>query len=281
MLIPTRLVSVVLVLGVALLHPAPAFPQGGTVKIPDGTMVRLALLERLSSATNRADDVVNFEVTEEIRIGPVIAIPRGATARGHVVEAEPKRRMGKAGKLNFTVDYLKAPDGTNVRLRASSARQGQEKSGTVIVGTVLLSPLFLLMRGKDVEIPRGTPFNAYVDGDREFALGGSAPAALPPAGNPLAAAPGGPTPAAQPAPTAAPAQVAAEDLTTVVVKSTPDGADVTVDGKFMGSTPSTVRLAPGDHEIVIEKSDFKTWRRTMSVNPGGIVTIDATLSKPQ
>lgn len=271
MLIPTRLISVVLVLGVALFHPAAAFPQGSTVKIPDGTMIRLALLESLSSATNRVDDTVNFEITEEIRIGPIIAIPRGATARGRVVEAEAKRRMGKAGKLNFTVDYLKAPDGTNVRLRASSARQGQEKSGTVIVGTVLLSPLFLLMRGKDVEISRGTAFNAFVDGDREISLGGGG---LAPATTPVGSG------IVLKAPAAAPAQVAAEDLTTVVVKSTPDGADVTVDGKFMGSTPSTVRLAPGDHEIVIEKSGFKTWQRTMSVNPGGIVTIDATLAKP-
>jgi hypothetical protein len=275
MRIPARLILVALLLGSIPLHTAPALAQGSTVKIPDGTLVRLALLDRLSSATNRVDDAVNFEVTEEVRIGTVIAIPRGATARGRVVEAEAKRRMGKAGKLNFTVDYLKAPDGANVRLRASSARQGQEKSGTVILGTVLISPLFLLMRGKDVEIARGTAFNAYVDGDREVALGGTAPTSSSPAGNPLAAAP---APAANPTPTAA--QVAAEDLTTVVVKSTPDGADVTVDGKFMGSTPSTVRLAPGDHEIVIEKTDFKTWRRTMSVTPGGIVTIDATLSKP-
>ncbi len=271
MLILIRLNFAVLVLGAALLHPALAFPQGSTVKIPDGTMVRLALLESLSSATNRVDDTVNFEFTEEIRIGPIIAVPRGATARGHVVEAEPKRRMGKAGKLNFTVDYLKAPDGTNVRLRASSARQGQEKSGTVIVGTVLISPLFLLMRGKDVEIARGTAFNAYVDGDREISLSGGG---LAPMAAPVQAVP------PQPAPAVAPAQVAAEDLTTVVVKSTPDGADVTVDGKFMGSTPSTVRLAPGDHVIAIEKSGFKTWQRTMSVNPGGIVTIDATLAKP-
>jgi hypothetical protein len=35
-----------------------------------------------------------------------------------------------------------------------------------------LSGLFLLMHGKDVEIPKGTAFNAYIDGDREVALGG-------------------------------------------------------------------------------------------------------------
>ena len=270
MFIRSELISAMGVLIAALLAPTPLTPQAGTVKIPDGTPVRLSLLDSLSSATNRVDDSVNFEITEEIRIGQVIAIPRGATARGHIVEAEPKRRMGKAGKLNFTVDYLKAPDGTNVRLRASSTRQGQEKSGTVIVGTVLVSPLFLLMRGKDIEIPRGAAINAYVDGDREVSLGGGGLAPI--------AAPVQPV-AAQPAAAGAPAQVSAEDLTTVVVKSTPDGADVTVDGKYMGSTPSTVRLMPGDHVIVIEKSGFKTWQRTMSVNPGGIVTIDATLTK--
>ncbi len=68
---------------------------------------------------------------------------------------------------------------------------------------------------------------------------------------------------------------------TVVVKSTPEGADVTVDGKYMGSTPSTVRLAPGDHTVSIEKSGFKAWQRTMTTSTGGIVTIDAALEKTQ
>jgi len=78
---------------------------------------------------------------------------------------------------------------------------------------------------------------------------------------------------------ATPDQSAAEELTTVVLKSSPDGAEITIDGKFIGSTPSTVRLAPGDHTILIEKSGHKAWRRTMGVNPGGIVTIDATLTR--
>jgi len=90
-----------------------------------------------------------------------------------------------------------------------------------------------------------------------------------------------PPPAAAPTPAAAPpAQpVSSEDLTTAVLKTDPPGADVTVDGKYMGSTPSTVRLAPGDHTILFEKAGFKPWQRTMTVNPGGIVTIDAALTK--
>lgn len=246
-------------------------PGPTTVKLPDGTLLRLALLDNLSSATNNADDAVNLEVTEDVKVGDLVAIAKGSTARGHVVEAQPKRRMGRAGKLNFSVDFVKAPDGSNVRLRASSARQGEDKSGTVIVGTVLLGGLFLLMHGKDVNIAKGTQFNAYVDGDRDVALSG--PAAAPAS----AAAPAAPV-AVAPAPAPAPAPEP-EELSTAVLKSTPDGADVTVDGKFVGSTPSTVRLTPGDHTIAIEKAGYRTWQRTMTVNPGGIVTVDAALEK--
>lgn len=243
-----------------------------TIKIPDGTGVKLVLTDSLSSATNDVDDAVNFEVAEDVKVGDVVVFPRGTTARGHVVEVEPKRRMGRAGKLNFSVDYVKALDGGNVRLRASSTRKGEEKSGTVIVGTLLVSPLFLIMRGKDVNIPKGTQFSAYVDGEREIALGGPAPAA------PATPTTVPPQPTAQPP---APASVASEALATVVAKSTPDGADLTVDGKYMGSTPSTLRLVAGDHAILIQKSGFKDWQRTMTVSSGGIVTLDATLEKVQ
>jgi len=63
----------------------------------------------------------------------------------------------------------------------------------------------------------------------------------------------------------------------VVVKSEPDGADINVDGKYVGSTPSTVRLSAGDHTVAVEKTGLKTWQRTMTVSPGGILTISAAL----
>jgi len=242
-----------------------------TLKVPDGTPVRLSLMDSLNSAVNEVDDPIHFEVTEDIKVGDTVAIPKGSTASGHVVDVEPKKRMGRAGKLNFSVDFVKAPDGSNVRLRASSTRKGEEKSGTVIIGTVLVSPLFLIMRGKDVNIPKGTQFNAYVDGDRDISLGGPA------------TAPNAPQTAANPPPQLAqpPASTEATEPSTVVVKSTPDGADITVDGKYMGSTPSTVRLNPGDHSISVEKVGFKAWQRTITCSPGGIVTIDAALEKAQ
>ncbi|MBI1982850.1 MAG: PEGA domain-containing protein [Acidobacteria bacterium] len=110
----------------------------------------------------------------------------------------------------------------------------------------------------------------------------AAPAASapPPMAPARAAAPANPSPPAQPAaqPLAQALSLAGEPRTSeVMVKSEPSGADIMVDGKFVGNTPSSLRLAPGDHTITVEKSGFKTWERTMTVTPGGNVTLKATL----
>ena len=128
---------------------------GRTLKIQDATAVRLSLTESISSATNNVDDPVRFEVTEDVMVGDLVAIARGSTAVGHVVEVEPRRRLGRAGKLNFSIDHVKAPDGTNVRLRASSARKGEDKTGTVIVGTCLVVAAVLDHARQGREHPKG------------------------------------------------------------------------------------------------------------------------------
>jgi hypothetical protein len=147
-----------------------AQPNVRLIKVPDATAVRLSLTESLNSGTSQVDDPARFEVTEDVMVQGVVVIPSGSTAVGHVVEVEPKRRLGRAGKLNLALDYVKGIDGSNLRLRATSNRKGEDKTGTVIVGTVLLSPLFLIMRGKDVSFPKGTSITAYIDGDRQITL---------------------------------------------------------------------------------------------------------------
>jgi hypothetical protein len=105
-------------------------------------------------------------------------------------------------------------------------------------------------------------------------------AAAPAATNPLAT---GATAAQPPAPATPAPELPdndAETLTSVTVKSSPPGADITVNGKYMGSTPSDLRLPAGDHTINIEKAGFRGWQRTIAVLPGGNITIDAVLEAP-
>jgi hypothetical protein len=131
------------------------------------------------------------------------------------------------------------------------------------------APLFLFMKGKNITIPKGTEITAYVAADTPL---DQAKFVNRPEGGAMMAA----NQTQQGA-----AASSAPEISTVVVKSTPEGAEISIDGKFVGSTPSTLRLAAGEHNISIEKSGFKSWQRTMTVNTSGSVTVDATLEKAQ
>jgi len=61
------------------------------------------------------------------------------------------------------------------------------------------------------------------------------------------------------------------------VKSTPDGAEITVDEKYMGSMPSTLRLVAGDHRVRLDKDGYRTWEKTLTVSSGKSATVNASL----
>ena len=62
----------------------------------------------------------------------------------------------------------------------------------------------------------------------------------------------------------------------IAVTSVPSKADIEVDGDFVGSTPSTIDVTPGEHSVVIKKSGDKDWQRTMKVT-GGSINVAAEL----
>lgn len=63
------------------------------------------------------------------------------------------------------------------------------------------------------------------------------------------------------------------------IDSSPPGADIEVDGSFVGNTPSDVQVAEGDHTIVVKKSGFKNWERKLKSSAGSSVHIGAELEK--
>ncbi len=60
-------------------------------------------------------------------------------------------------------------------------------------------------------------------------------------------------------------------------KSEPEGAEILVDGKFVGTTPSELRLAVGEHSIKIVKAGFESWERTFEVSARDKITLSAVL----
>jgi hypothetical protein len=66
----------------------------------------------------------------------------------------------------------------------------------------------------------------------------------------------------------------------VAVASNPDAADIEIDGRFMGSTPSSIELVPGAHLVILRKSGFRAWERHLELT-GGEVQLNATLEKDE
>ena len=66
---------------------------------------------------------------------------------------------------------------------------------------------------------------------------------------------------------------------TVEVTSLPTGADVDLDGKFVGNTPTTLRLAPGDYTLLVTKAGYKSWTRTLTAIADNQAKVSAELEK--
>jgi len=152
--------------------PAPMVKEPLAFGLEDATPVRMRINRTVSSSDAQLNDTVDFEVLDDVKIKDVIVVPRGGMAWGTVTEAQPKRRMGRGGKLNINIDNVKLASGEKVALRAIKDVKGGGHQGAItgaIVATSIVffpaAPLFLLVHGKDITIPKGTEITAYINGD--------------------------------------------------------------------------------------------------------------------
>jgi len=63
--------------------------------------------------------------------------------------------------------------------------------------------------------------------------------------------------------------------------STPDGAEITLDGHYAGNTPSVLDLSAGPHTVEISLSGYMRWNRELAVTSGSELTVKAVLEKAQ
>jgi hypothetical protein len=255
------------------LQPASAPGLRHEFILDDATPVKLRINRTVSSGDAHVGDTVDFEVLEEVQVNGVVVVSKGASAFATVTQAEPKRRMARGGKLDINIDYVRLASGEKAALRAVAAVKGEGHSGAMTGGMVATSliffpaaPFFLFMHGKDITIPKGTELTAYVNGDMKLDIVKFQPsqrgAGMVAGSSAFGYTAGGAVSEVQ-----------------LMVSSMPDSADIEIDGNFVGSTPSRVGIAPGQHEIVVKKSGFQTWERKIAVSSGQI-KVDATL-KPE
>jgi uncharacterized cupin superfamily protein len=227
----------------------------GPFVLEDGTPVKLRTARTISSAEAHVGDTLDLEVLDEVKVGDVVVIPQGGIAWATVTEAEPKKRMGRGGKLNVNIDTVKLASGARAPLRAVQGGNGGGHVGAMtgaIVATAIVfwpaAPFFLFMHGKDITVPKGTAFTAYVSGNVPLDKASFLPKTAAIAAVPTAAA----------------------TTETVSITSLPPNADIEVDGSFVGSTPSSVTLEPGEHTITVTHKGFNKWERKIKASSGAV-----------
>ncbi len=214
--------------------------------LPDGTPIRFRTSRTVSSEDARMGDLLNLEVLDEMKIDDTVIVPKGAVGLAIVTSAEPKKLMGRGGKLDISIDSVKLVNGQKVALRAvlhSAGNANQSSIVSALAASNLSSAPLIFVRGKDITIPQGTEFVAYVNGDVPLELGSLQPASL----------------GVKDAATAF-----AQSATELKIASFPDLAEVEIDGKFVGTTPCDIVVRPGGHSIEVRLAGFKIWRRSVT-----------------
>ncbi|MDQ2841139.1 MAG: hypothetical protein M3Y72_08910 [Acidobacteriota bacterium] len=138
----------------------------------EGTPVRMKINRTVSSGTAHEGENVDFQTLDDIKVNATVVVPRGSTAMATVTEAVPKGRMGKGGKLNMNIDYVRMPNGDKLALRGVQDVKGGGHVGAMAAGMVATAivfwpaaPLFLLIHGKDISIPEGHEVTVYTNSD--------------------------------------------------------------------------------------------------------------------
>ena len=122
------------------------------------------------------------------------------------------------------------------------------------------APLFLFIHGKDIPLPQGTEVTAFVEGDMHLDM------------SKFASQPSITSVQGEAVPTASQASL--------TIDSTPSGADIEIDGGFVGSTPSTINTSPGAHEVSVKKKGFADWSKKLNVTGGSIHLTAELEAKP-
>lgn len=258
----TPRMSIAVLTSIALFAPFVCVAQD--IEVPEGTKVKVRLEQPLSSESAEVNQSLQLSTGDDITVNDVVLIPRGSVVNGTVVQVVPKRTMGRTGKLDFSIDNIIAPDGGKIPLRYAVVKKkgGSHavRTGVITAGVAVLfwpaAPFILLMHGKEATFPQGMTFEVFTDAKytikpRAVTSITSAPSVL----SVISAPPAG-----------------------VTITSEPSGADIMLDGAFVGNTPSTVQVPAGAHGVRIVKGSLQ-WGRNVTVRPGSSLNLAATLEE--
>lgn len=145
---------------------APA-PVDGGILVEADTLIRLMVLNEVSSRTVQPGERFVLRVDEPVVVAGTTIIPAGAKAWGEVLDAQKSGAVGKAGRLQARLVSVEV-GGQEVPISGKQQTAGEKGGTQVALGFLGMGPLALLAPGNNAKLKAGEFFNAYFTTDLLF-----------------------------------------------------------------------------------------------------------------
>ncbi|HEX3043608.1 MAG TPA: hypothetical protein VHY08_02550 [Bacillota bacterium] len=145
--------------------------KGKWISIPSGLLIKVRIMDELSSGKNRTGDRFRFMVKETVMDGNRVLFPKGVIGKGVLQEVTHPANLGRDAQLMLNFAEIRAIDATPVQLIYGSKAMKMDRSrqwavGASTAGMVAFGPwgilLGLAVKGKETTIPVGTQFYLQV-----------------------------------------------------------------------------------------------------------------------
>lgn len=142
------------------------------IVVTEGTAINVVTVKEVTTKEAKPNDPVDFTVAEDLVINGQVIVRKGTPAIGSVINAEKGGYMGKSGKLAIQVESTTTSDGQPLKLRAAKGREGDDKTTSTMVLT-MISPAFLFRKGSEAKIAPGTVVTVYAAEEKRFRVEGA------------------------------------------------------------------------------------------------------------
>ena len=166
--VPTYILAAIFLVPCASAQKISAIPA--RLIIPDGTPIKLQLVESVSSAHARPGDHLDFVVVRDVNVEGLTVIPAGTVAGGSVTGVRGRRFLGIGGRVALKLDSVALANGDRIALLAHMAKNGRTRlkamaAAMIATGLVFLpaAAVFLLTRGHDSIVLKSTALTAHTD----------------------------------------------------------------------------------------------------------------------
>lgn len=137
----------------------------GKTLLPAHTPIVIENTHEINSTKIHSGEIIDFMTVKDVTSQDGQILIKAGTTVSAKIDFKKKEMIGRSAELTISDFSVKAVDGSYIPLSTVITEAPDDKMVLSIVLSVLVCPLFLLMKGKDAKLPAGTVKTVYSTAD--------------------------------------------------------------------------------------------------------------------